>query len=90
MVDSEALRVALGRVVRRIREDVGLSQTALAPLIHRSRSWISALENGGGNPQVRDLVAIARVLGQSPASVIKEALRFDSKERPSRRMARKL
>lgn len=53
----------LGRNVRRIRLERHLSLGELARLAGLAKQTLANLENGGGNPTVETLLAVARALG---------------------------
>lgn len=49
----------LGTEVKRLRLNLGLSQTALARQLHKSRSWLCKIESGALQPSLdaaRDLL----------------------------------
>lgn len=49
----------LGTEVRRLRLGMGISQTALAKQLHKSRSWLCKIESGDLQPSLdaaRDLL----------------------------------
>lgn len=49
--------------LRKLRTEAGLSQEALAEIIHISRSAIAKYENGNGNPSEETLKALAFYFG---------------------------
>jgi len=53
----------LGEAVRYFRERAGMTQTELAELIGIRQSYLSELENGHANEQVRRLIALFKALG---------------------------
>ena len=55
----------LGRRVRRLREQRGLKQEALAYEAHCSQSMLSRIESGEALPDFMQMVLIARALGMS-------------------------
>jgi transcriptional regulator with XRE-family HTH domain len=59
---SEA-SVALGRAVRAIREERGISQVQLAEATGLEQSWISHVERGARNPTWQNVVRLAKGLG---------------------------
>lgn len=67
----------VGRVIRRLREDSGLSQEALAEEAGLHRTYISLVERGRRNISVDALSQIAEALGVYPSRVIAEAEKAD-------------
>jgi transcriptional regulator with XRE-family HTH domain len=62
----------LGRNVRRIRAERGLSQEEVAHEAGMKRSYLSDLERGTRNPSVRALGRIAIALNVHPSKLIEE------------------
>tara|TARA_R110002124_G_scaffold238531_1_gene403785 strand:- start:9969 stop:10190 length:222 start_codon:yes stop_codon:yes gene_type:complete len=62
----------LGRNVRTIRLEAGLSQEELAFRAGLKRSYLSDLERGTRNPSVRALGRIADALGLAPSELLKD------------------
>jgi transcriptional regulator with XRE-family HTH domain len=60
----------IGPRIAQIREDAGLSQSALARAIKTSQSAISAIEAGDRNPSYEMLRQIAEALGVSAAYLV--------------------
>ena len=67
-----ALQRRFGRVVRRRRNAVGLSQEALAEAAGLHRTYISLLERGLREPQLGTIRALARGLDTTMASLVGE------------------
>lgn len=63
--------VILGRNVRRLREEAGLSQEQLAFDGGMKRSYLSDLERGVRNPSVRALGRLAAALSVAPADLLR-------------------
>ena len=63
----------VGRVIRRYREGVGLSQEALAAEAGLHRTYISLVERGHRNISVDALAQIAEALGVYPSRLIADA-----------------
>jgi transcriptional regulator with XRE-family HTH domain len=63
MQQSPDPQAAIGRAVRKRREEVGLSQTDLGLEAGLKQSWVSHIELGRGNPSYGTLDRIARALG---------------------------
>lgn len=64
---------ALGRAVRAIRGECGLSQTQLADATGFMQSWISQVERGTRNPSWTNIVRLADGLGVSPSQLAERA-----------------
>jgi transcriptional regulator with XRE-family HTH domain len=64
---------ALGRAVRLIRDERGISQVQLAADTGFMQSWISHVERGARNPSWNNVVRLAEGLGVSPAELVKRA-----------------
>jgi transcriptional regulator with XRE-family HTH domain len=64
------LVVILGRNVRRLREEAGLSQEQLAFDAGMKRSYLSDLERGVRNPTVRALGRVAAALNVPPSDLL--------------------
>jgi transcriptional regulator with XRE-family HTH domain len=64
------LVVTLGRNIRRLREEAGLSQEQLAFDAGMKRSYLSDMERGVRNPTVRALGRLADALKVKPARLL--------------------
>ena len=76
--DFDDFLLALGKTVKRHREEAGLTQEQLAKAIgseskNDTRSYISKLENGQRNPPVSVLKRMAEVLNVSACDLLNEA-----------------
>lgn len=60
----EDLLIAVGDVLRQLREASGLRQRDLARKIGASQATISYLENGSSNTRVSTIFRVAQALGQ--------------------------
>ena len=63
-------RVEIGPRIAKIREDAGLTQSALARAVGTSQSAVSAIEGGERNPSYDMLRQIAEALGVSAAYLV--------------------
>ena len=63
---------SIGRVARRIREDLGLTLANVAEQARISPGMLSRLETGRVSPSLETIVALAEVLGVRPALLLQE------------------
>jgi transcriptional regulator with XRE-family HTH domain len=63
----------LGRVIRRKREAMGLSQEKFAELTEHHRTYIGFLERGERSPNVNTLQPVAKALGMKLSELLREA-----------------
>lgn len=63
-------KASLGSRIAALREEKGLSQSALARLVGTSQSAISQIEGGERNPSFTTIREIARALELSPAHLV--------------------
>ena len=64
------MRRLVGRNVKRIRQEKGLTQEQLAELSGFSQQYISGLEQGRRNPTVVSLYELATALGVSHTELV--------------------
>ncbi len=64
--------VALGRVLRALREGRGLTQERLALEAGYSRYYLGLLEQGARNASVLTLFRLGRVLGVAPSEILRQ------------------
>ena len=67
------MRKLVGRNVKRIRQEKGLTQEQLADLSGFSQQYISGLEQGRRNPTVVSLYELATALGVSHMELVRSA-----------------
>jgi transcriptional regulator with XRE-family HTH domain len=67
------MRKLVGRNVKRIRQQKGLTQEQLAELSGFSQQYISGLEQGRRNPTVVTLYELATALGVSHMELMRSA-----------------
>ena len=68
--------------LRKLRTEAGLSQEALADIIHISRSAIAKYENGNGKPSEETLKALAFYFGVEESELKSdEVVRKENKKR---------
>jgi len=61
---------AFGRVLRELREEIGLSQEQLGFEVHSGRTYISELERGIRTPTLRWLFRVAPRFGTAPSKIL--------------------
>jgi transcriptional regulator with XRE-family HTH domain len=64
------LSVAFGKVLRRLREQKGLTQEQLGFEADVQRNFISLVELGHNQPTITTLFKLAKALGYSPSKII--------------------
>jgi transcriptional regulator with XRE-family HTH domain len=64
------MRKLVGRNVRRVRSERGLTQEQFAAVSGFSQQYLSDLERGRRNPTVVTLYELARALGVTPADLL--------------------
>ncbi len=67
---SEAAATALGRQIRSVRQQQGLSMQALAAHAEISRAWLGEVERGTASPSVDMVRRLANSLGVSISSLL--------------------
>lgn len=78
--DEKITRRFMPDVLRRYRDNAGLSQQELADSIGVSKGFISALEGGRSVPNLDRLVQIADALQVSPGELVNAMLEDAAKE----------
>ena len=73
------LQQRLGRNLRAIRIDRGLSQEELAEVLHVHRTYVGGLERGERNLSLRSVERLAAGLGVTPERLLFDS---DSKRKP--------
>ena len=68
-MENEAKR--LGRNMKRIRTDKGISQGDISRALNVARSFISNIENGKTNPTLTTITKLAKVLGVTVGKLMK-------------------
>jgi transcriptional regulator with XRE-family HTH domain len=66
----EDVRKIVGRNVRRLREEAGLSQEKLALEAELDRTYVSGVERGVRNPTVTVVARIAKALKIAPDKLL--------------------
>jgi transcriptional regulator with XRE-family HTH domain len=69
--EFERAKTLLGQRIGRRRKKIGLSQEDLAHLAHVNRSHLSDIETGKLAPGVWTVIRIAKVLGTTPAQLLR-------------------
>ena len=67
------LALALGRVLRKEREKVGLSQEAFSELVSLSKNYVGNLERGEDEASLSVLHRVARSLKRNASDFLKES-----------------
>jgi transcriptional regulator with XRE-family HTH domain len=67
------MRKLVGRNVKRIRQEKGLTQEQLAELSGFSQQYISGLEQGRRNPTIVSIYELATALGVSHMELVRSA-----------------
>ena len=62
----------MGDIIRRTREEKGISQEKLAEYVGVSRQAVSKWENGTSDPSTSNLIALAKLFGVSVEELLKE------------------
>jgi transcriptional regulator with XRE-family HTH domain len=65
--------LALGRALRAMREERGLSQEGFAWEAGVHRTYVGGVERGERNPSFESLLRLANVLEVNPSAIIKAA-----------------
>ncbi|TML25802.1 MAG: helix-turn-helix transcriptional regulator [Actinobacteria bacterium] len=73
MAQRSSAHAALGRAVRRLRIERGLSQEDLAHLSRMDRTWVGGIERGEKNPSYEKLMDLATALDVRISELIAEA-----------------
>jgi len=73
VAQRSSAHAALGRAVRRLRIERGLSQEDLAHLSRMDRTWVGGIERGEKNPSYEKLVDLATALDMRIYELIAEA-----------------
>ncbi len=86
------VQVLFGRVLRRLRDDSGMSQAMVAERGEFDRSYIADLEAGKGHPSLGTFMRLADALGLNPVllmqELVKEIAADPDYEREHRRVLR--
>jgi transcriptional regulator with XRE-family HTH domain len=70
--DGADVAASIGRVVRRMREDLGLTLASVAERAGISPGMLSRLETGRVSPSLETIVALSQALGTRPALMLQE------------------
>jgi transcriptional regulator with XRE-family HTH domain len=63
-------RLPLGPRIRKLREERGLSQAALAAVLQIDRTYVAGVELGNRNPTLRSVARIAQALNISVTALL--------------------
>lgn len=70
----------LAHNVRRVRQEIGLSQEALADLAGLHRTYVSSIERGTRNVGVTNVFRLAQALGVDPRELLRPIEETDGTE----------
>jgi len=74
---------AFGIAIREIRNEIGISQEALADRCDLDRTYVSGIERGERNPSLTNILKIAAALNTRPGDLLDRAQRLEAaRERP--------
>ena len=74
---------AFGTAIREIRNEIGISQEALADRCDLDRTYVSGIERGERNPSLTNILKIAAALNTRPGDLLDRAERLEAAgERP--------
>ena len=71
MPNHDAILSALGRNVRHLREERGLTQEKLAERASLDPTYISGIERGVRNPGIKNVARLAKALGYTTGELCK-------------------
>ena len=71
--NSQRNRKQLGQVIRRRRDEMGVSQEGLAEIVGCHRNYMGYLERGEQNVTIDMLARVAKALGCSVTNLVGEA-----------------
>ena len=72
--------IAMGKRIRKYREQLGLTQGELASRVGLSNTTLSHIECGKGRPELNNLVLIANEIGATFDSLLCESLTVSEKQ----------
>jgi transcriptional regulator with XRE-family HTH domain len=72
MADNQAFYATVGRRIRKAREEKGLTQEALASLVHLTRTSITNIERGRQKLLLHTFVEMANALRVPPAALLSD------------------
>lgn len=71
------IRVTFGKAIRERRQELGLTQEALAERANLHPTYIGSVERGERNIALENIIALARGLGCSPRNLLPDKLPED-------------
>lgn len=69
---------AFGTAIREIRNEIGISQEALADRCDLDRTYVSGIERGERNPSLTNILKIAAALNTRPGDLLERAERLEA------------
>lgn len=88
MATSPTFQAALGLAVKARREELKLTQEAVALRADLHQRWVSNIENGKRNPSYGSLRRLAAGLDLSASELLARAEQIESQARPAPTTAR--
>ncbi|HIF9266890.1 TPA: helix-turn-helix domain-containing protein [Photobacterium damselae] len=70
-MEEESVLKAFGKIVLKIRTELGLSQEKLAEIAGLDRTYISSVERGQRNISLINIVKLAQALSVEPCDLLK-------------------
>jgi len=67
-------QIKLGKNLKRIRKEKGISQGQIARTLKVGRSFITNIENGKTNPTLDTIGRVARAIGVSSDELLKDTI----------------
>ena len=69
---KQTIETVFGQVLRKFRNEAGISQEKLAMECNLDRTYISMLERGLRQPSLKTIFALAKALNTDPTKIIKK------------------
>lgn len=69
-INPSSLRFVFAQNIKKLREELGLSQEALADLVGLHRTYVGSIERAERNISIDNIEKIAKALNVSPGSLL--------------------